>query len=89
MGDQFRSLTIFCSLLAGGLAVVPFSTLTMSKAKSGNIRAAFNKNKEKFYEGPEWGYENLNDLKQATSVDRYYGIQPYWAEAGGKAGRHE
>ncbi len=66
---------------AGGLVVVPFSTLTISKAKSGNIRVVFNEDKEKFYEGPEWGYKNLNDLKQAASIDRYYGIQPYWTQS--------
>ncbi len=73
----------------GGLVVVPFSTLTISKAKSGHIRVAFNENKEKFYEGPEWGYKNLNDLKQAASIDRYYGIQPYWTEEAGKAISHK
>ena len=74
---------------SGGLVVVPFGTLTISKTKSGNIRVVFNENKEKFYEGPEWGYENLNDLKQAALVDRYYGIQPYWTEAVGKESKLE
>ncbi len=67
---------------AGGLVVVPFETLIISKAKSGNIRVVFNENKEKFYEGPEWGFKNLNDLKQAASIDRYYGIQHYWTHSG-------
>jgi hypothetical protein len=67
---------------AAGLVVVPFETLIISKAKSGNIRVVFNENKEKFYEGPEWGFKNLNDLKQAASIDRYYGIQPYWTHSG-------
>ena len=65
------------------LVVVPFGTLMISKAKSDNIRVVFSENKEKFYEGPDWGTENLSDLKQAASVDRYYGVQPYWTAAGG------
>ena len=67
------------------LVVVPFGTLMISKAKSNNIRVVFSENKEKFYEGPDWGNENLSNLKQAASVDRYYGIQPYWTAATGKA----
>ncbi len=65
----------------GRAAVIPFSTLTISKTKSNDIRVVFNENKEKFYEGPDWGYENLADPKQAASVDRFYGIQPYWTQS--------
>jgi len=73
----------------GRLVVVPFNTLTISKAESDNIYVVFNENKEKFYEGPEWGYTNLDNLKQAASVDRYYGIQPYWTGVAGKATHHK
>ncbi len=69
----------------GRAVVVPFSILKISKAKSGKISVVFNAEKEKFYEGPDWGYENLADPKQDASVDRYYGIQPYWTEGAGKA----
>ena len=65
--------------------VVPFSTLMISEGKSNKIRVVFNADKEKFYEGPDWANENLTDLKQAASVDGYYGVQPYWTEATGKA----
>ena len=68
----------------GRLVVVPFSMLTISKAQSGKMSVVFNADKEKFYEGPDWGYENLSNPKQAASVDRYYGIQPYWTGAAGK-----
>jgi hypothetical protein len=73
----------------GRLVVVPLSILTISKAQSDKISVVFNADKEKFYEGPDWGYENLSNLKQAASVDRYYGVRPYWTEAAGKAGCHE
>ena len=73
----------------GRLVVVPFSMLTISKAQSGKMSVVFNAGKEKFYEGPDWGYENLANPKQAASVDRYYGIQPYWTEGSGKAGCHK
>ncbi len=65
----------------GRLVVVPFSMLTISKAQSGKMNVVFNADKEKFYEGPDWSYENLANPKQAASVDRYYGIQPYWTRA--------
>ncbi len=67
---------------SGRLVVVPFSTLMISKGKSHEIRVVFNADKEKFYEGPDYGTENLANLKQAASVDRYYGIQPSWTEKG-------
>jgi sporulation protein YlmC with PRC-barrel domain len=69
--------------------VVPFSTLMISSAKSDKISVAFNSDKEKFYEGPEWGFKNLSNPKQAASVDRYYGIQPYWTGAARKADSHK
>ena len=74
---------------SGRLVVVPFSTLMISKAKSHKISVVFNDDKEKFYEGPDYGTENPANLQQAASVDRYYGIQPYWTEAGGKTACHE
>ena len=68
----------------GRLVVVPFSTLMISKENSYKISVVFNADKEKFYEGPDWGYEKLSDPKQAASVDRYYGIQPYWTRTARK-----
>ncbi len=65
----------------GRLVAVPFATLTLSEAGPNNIRVVFNEGKEKFYEGPDWSGK-LNDLKQAASVDRDYGIQPSWTETG-------
>ena len=67
------------------LVVVPFGTLMISQAKSNNMGVIFTENKEKFYEGPDLGNENLSNLNQAASVDRHYGIQPYWTAATGKA----
>ncbi len=66
----------------GRLVVVPFNTLTISKGKAGKISVVFNADKEKFYEGPDWGNQNLANPKQAAAVDRYYGIQPYWTKEG-------
>ncbi len=73
----------------GRTVVVPFSILMISREQSRKISVVFNADKKKFYEGPEWGNENLADLKQAASVNRYYGIQPYWTEASEKTGCHE
>ncbi len=73
----------------GRSVVVPFSILKIAKLKSNKISVIFNADKEKFYEGPDWGYENLTNPRQAASVDRYYGIQPYWTEGTGKATSHK
>jgi ribosomal 30S subunit maturation factor RimM len=73
----------------GRAVVVPFSLLMISKAKPDEISVVFNADKEKFYEGPDWGYENLANAKQAASVDRYYGIQPYWTKRAEKESKLE
>ena len=70
--------------LGGRDVIIPFSTLMISKGKSDKVSVVFNGDKEKFYEGPDWGSEHLSNPKQAASVDRYYGIQPYWTGAAGK-----
>jgi sporulation protein YlmC with PRC-barrel domain len=62
------------------LVVVPFRALTISKGESNEIRVVFSVEKEKFYEGPEWGHENLADVRGVYSVYRYYGIQPSWSD---------
>jgi len=68
----------------GRLVVVPFSTLMISKGKCDKISVVFNADKEKFYESPDWSNINLSNPKQAASVDRYYGVQPYWTGAAEK-----
>ncbi len=68
----------------GRLVVVPFSTLVISKENAYKISVVFNGDKEKFYEGPDWSEINSSNPKEAASVDRYYGIQPYWTEAARK-----
>jgi hypothetical protein len=67
---------------SGRVVVVPFQTLMISKGGDHKIRVAFNEDKEKFYEGPDYGAENLSNPKQAASVDYYYGIQPSWTPMG-------
>jgi hypothetical protein len=70
----------------GRLVVVPYSTLMISKENSYKISVVFNADKEKFYEGPDRSDVNLSNPKQAASVDRYYGVQPYWTGAARKQG---
>jgi len=65
----------------GRLVAVPFAALTISEAGPQTIQVTFREDKEKFYEGPDWTGKPI-DLKQATSIDRYYGIQPSWTETG-------
>ncbi len=70
----------------GRLVVVPFSTLAVSKGTSDKVNVVFKADKEKFYEGPDWADKNLNNMQQAASVDRYYGIAPYWTQGSEKMG---
>ncbi len=68
----------------GRLVVVPFSALMLPKGNSDKIRVVFKADKEKFYEGPDFSDINPSNQKQVASVDRYYGVQPYWTGAAGK-----
>jgi len=62
------------------LVLVPFRTLMISKEESNTINVVFKADKEKFYEGPEWGPEKLADMRQINSVYTHYGLQPSWVE---------
>ena len=70
----------------GRLVVVPFSTLMISKGRYDKISVVFNADKDKFNESPDWSNINLSDPEQAVSVDRYYGVAPYWTQGSGKMG---
>ncbi len=67
---------------SGRVVVVPFQTLMISTGGDHKIHVVFNEDKEKFYEGPDYGTDNLSNPKQAASVDYYYGIQPSWTPVG-------
>ncbi len=69
----------------GRMVAVPFESLQISQGKSQEIYAVLNADKEKFYEARNWGEENLANRQQAASLDRYFGVQPYWTEETGKA----
>ncbi len=64
----------------GRLVAVPFDSLLIWQGKSQQIHAVLNADKEKFYEAPDWGNENLANRKQDAKLDRYFGVQPYWTE---------
>jgi len=66
----------------GRVVVVPMDTLMISKEGSQKMTVVFNEDKEKFYEGPDYGTEHLSNPRQAASVDEYYGIQPSWTTKG-------
>jgi hypothetical protein len=69
----------------GRLIAVPFSSLRISKGGSDLTLAVLKADKEKFYEAPSWGERNLANRQQAASLDRYFGVRPYWTEETGKA----
>jgi hypothetical protein len=71
----------------GRLVPVPFSSLEISKGKSQETHVVFNGNKEKFYMAPNWGDKNLANRQQDASLDRYFGVRPYWTEEMGSAAR--
>ena len=72
----------------GRLVAVPFSSLMISEGGSHQTRVVLDADKEKFYEAPNWGDKNLANREQAASLDRYFGVQPYWTEETGNAARH-
>jgi len=72
----------------GRLVAVPFGALKFSQRKSQQIHVVLKTNKEKFYEAPNWGERNLADRQQAASLDRYFGVRPYWTEDETKSARY-
>jgi len=62
----------------GRLVAVPFSSLRISKGGSAPTLVVLNADKEKFYEAPSWGDRDLATRQQAASLDRYFGVRPYW-----------
>ncbi len=66
----------------GRLVAVPFSSLRISEGGSAPTLAVLKADKEKFYEAPSWGDRNLANRQQAASLDRYFGVSPYWTETG-------
>jgi hypothetical protein len=73
---------------AGRLVAVPFSSLKISEVRSQQIHVVLNADKEKFYEAPDWGQENLANRQEAAYLDRYFGVRPYWTEATRKVAGH-
>ena len=64
----------------GRLVAVPFNSLRIWEGRSQQTHVVLNADKEKFYEAPNWGDKNLANRQQAASLDRYFGVQPYWTE---------
>jgi hypothetical protein len=69
----------------GRLVAVPFNSLMISEGRSQQAHVVLKADKEKFYEAPSWGDRNLADRQEAASLDRYFGVSPYWTEETGKA----
>jgi hypothetical protein len=69
----------------GRLVAVPFSSLRISQGGSDQTLVVLKVDKEKFYEAPSWGDKDLANRQQAASLDRYFGVQPYWTEETGKS----
>ena len=69
----------------GRLVAVPFNSLMIWEGSSQQAHVVLNADKEKFYEAPNWGDKNLANRQEAASLDRYFGVQPYWTEE--EAGR--
>jgi hypothetical protein len=60
----------------------------ISEGRSQQTHVVLNADKEKFYEAPSWGDKNLANRQQAASLDRYFGVSPYWTKETGKVARH-
>ena len=71
----------------GHIVAVPFGALKISKGESQKIQVVFNGDKEKFYEASEAPSSFFHsggqvNLQTVTTLDRYFGVQPYWTEGG-------
>jgi len=71
----------------GHIVAVPFGALIISKGKSQELQVVFNGDKEKFYEASEASSSFFHsggqvNLQTVTTLDRYFGVQPYWTEGG-------
>ncbi|MGE5253160.1 MAG: PRC-barrel domain-containing protein [Planctomycetaceae bacterium] len=71
----------------GRLVPVPFGSLEISKGKSQETHVVLKADKEKFYMAPNWGDKNLANRQQDATLDRYFGVRPYWTEEMGSAAR--
>jgi hypothetical protein len=71
----------------GRLVAVPFNSLMISEGRSQQLHVVLNVDKEKFYEAPNWGDRNLANRQEAASLDRYFGVRPYWTEETGSIDR--
>jgi PRC-barrel domain len=71
----------------GRLVAVPFHSLMISEGGTQQAHVVLNADKEKFYEAPSWGDRNLANRQQAASLDRYFGVSPYWTEETGQTHR--
>ncbi len=69
----------------GKLVAVPFSSLKISQEDSERTLVVLDADKEKFYEAPSWGDNELSNRQQAAALDRYFGVQPYWSKEGAPA----
>lgn len=60
---------------------VPFSALSISDMGPFQMRVVLNIGKEELYSAPRFDKtKDLNDMKWAAGVYRYFGQQPYWTE---------
>jgi sporulation protein YlmC with PRC-barrel domain len=75
--------------VGGRFVIVPYSTLIISRRKSGELSAVLSGDKGKFYGAPDQSDTSLANMKQAASVERYYGTQPYWTGTTRKTGSHK
>ena len=60
---------------------VPFSALSISHLGPFQMRVVLNMGKDELYSAPRFDKtKDLNDMKWAHGVYRYFGQQPYWTE---------
>ncbi len=60
---------------------IPYSALSISGTKAGEMSAVLNVDKEKLEGAPEFDRAKaMTDRKWAENVYRYFGQQPYWTE---------
>jgi hypothetical protein len=66
----------------GRLVAVPFSALTFSKGKSGQVQVTLDADKELFFNAPSFNTNDLDNRQWVTKMYRYFGEAPYWTKEG-------
>jgi len=65
---------------SGGLTLVPMAALKFPETRSGKLEIVLNSTEAKLGAAPIFDDTKIDNSQYEIQLDRYYGVQPYWAE---------